>query len=103
MAKRFGRPAPSFDEKPKTGPIRPINLPREGHALEGLYAAASAKSDMLTAPYEVLGRENFNRGLVFWLVFGLVCIAVALAFSGHSYEATEQRYSDHQESRSKPE
>ena len=71
MTKRFGRPAPSFDEKAKSGPIRQINLPREGNSLEGLYALASARSDMRDAPYEVMRKENFNRGLAMWLIFAL--------------------------------
>ena len=103
MTKRFGRPAPNFEEKQKNGPIRPINLPREGHNLEGLYAAASARSDMMTAPYEILGKENFNRGLLFWMVFALFWIAVAFSLSSRTYERAEYHYSDHQESRSNPE
>lgn len=103
MTKRFGRPAPSFDEKAKSGPIRQINLPREGNSLEGLYALASARSDMRDAPYEVMRKENFNRGLAMWLIFALFVLAAVYSQSERATEFTSHRYSDHQQSMSKPE
>lgn len=103
MTKRFGRPAPSIEDKPKTGPIRQINLPREGNSLEGLYALASARSDMHDAPYEVMRKENFNRGLAVWFLFALFVLAVVYSQSDRAAEFTVQRASDHQQSMSNPE
>lgn len=77
MAKRIGKPSLRFDDEPsRTGPVRKINLPREGNALEGVYAEFAAKSDLATAPYESLHRENFNRSVVFWTIAAVFWLGV---------------------------
>ncbi len=82
MAKRIGKPSLRFDDVPsKTGPVRQINLPREGSALEGVYAEFAAKSDLTTAPYEALQKENFNRSLVLWTIAAVFWLGIIYVLS----------------------
>jgi hypothetical protein len=83
MAKSFGRPA-TIDLAPRrageTVVVRDIHLPREGHALEGAYAAASARNELETAPYEALSKQSFNHALIWWICVSLFWIGLAWAF-----------------------
>jgi hypothetical protein len=76
MTKRFGRPAPT-DPKPATGAIRQINLPREGHALEGAYAEVAAVNAWRSETQQVSGNALILRYLFLWSVVALVAAAVA--------------------------
>lgn len=81
MTKRFGRPVPTFESKTSRGVVREINLPREGHMLEGLYAASAAQSDMKTAPYEAVSKATFKRAMFNWIALAAFWLLFAWAFS----------------------
>ena len=83
MTKRFGRPPPSFDEAPAPkGTARQIVLPREGHALEGAYAASAARSEMSVAPYHAIRKAGINRGIFNAAAILFVWLLLATLFAG---------------------
>lgn len=71
--------------------------------LEGVYAAASARSDMATAPYDALRHDNFKRSFVLWFIAALFWLGVAYALSGSYPNAPAGDQSTHQVSTSNPE
>jgi hypothetical protein len=83
MPKSFGRPA-TIDDRARRPVdcviVRDINLPREGHALEGVYAATSARNALGTAPYEGATKAAFSRALVWWTGVSLFWIGLAWLF-----------------------
>jgi hypothetical protein len=78
MTKRFGRPAPT-EQKAASGLARKIHLPREGHALEGAYAEASALAEWRSGSAHPSGNALFARHLTIWGLVAMFAIAIAAA------------------------
>jgi hypothetical protein len=69
MAKRFGRPAPTFDEdKRGSHVVREIRLVREGSGIEGVYDSISAIDAMHTAADQNARKRAIYDGVLHWLL-----------------------------------
>ncbi len=71
MAKRFGRPAPSFEDQhsgSSAGVVREIRLMREGSGIEGVYDSISAIDAMHAASAEAARKRAVYDGVVHWML-----------------------------------
>jgi hypothetical protein len=69
MAKRFGRPAPTFeDEDGHSHVVRQIRLTREGNGLEGVYDSVASIDAMHTASAETSRKKAIYDGVMHWLL-----------------------------------
>jgi hypothetical protein len=75
--KKFGRPVNFEVEDDRVGgPVRAIQMTREGEALEGLYASVSSRDELRLAHYETHRRAVISSGVKAW--FGLVFFWLAV-------------------------
>ncbi len=87
MAKRFGRPAPRFDEE-RSGShvVREIRLVREGSGIEGVYDSVSAIDAMHTAAAETSRKRAIYDSVLHWLlmiIFWSFVVFMAARFLGN--------------------
>jgi hypothetical protein len=69
MAKRFGRPAPTFDDDQSSSHVvREIRLTREGSGVEGVYDSISAIDAMHSASEESARKRAIYDGVLHWLL-----------------------------------
>jgi hypothetical protein len=85
MAKRFGRPAPSFEDE-RSGSsqvVREIRLLREGSGIEGVYDSISAIDAMHTASAETSRKRAVYDGVLHWtlmIAFWSFVVYLAIQF-----------------------
>jgi hypothetical protein len=69
MAKRFGRPAPNFDDEDGSGHVvRQIRLTREGDGLEGVYDSVASIDAMHMEAAEASRKKAIYDGVLHWLL-----------------------------------
>jgi hypothetical protein len=78
MAKRFGRPAPSFDDdRSSSSVVREIRLTREGSGIEGVYDSISAIDAMHSAEAETSRKRAIYDGVLHWVLMIIFWCCVA--------------------------
>ena len=69
MAKRFGRPAPSFDdENADSHIVREIRMVREGSGMEGVYDSIASIDEMHASVAEGARKRALYDGILYWLL-----------------------------------
>jgi hypothetical protein len=74
--KKFNRPLPRYGDEGTDGPVRAINLPREGSGIEGVYADVAAREAMQISMYEQRSQTALSQGLRYWML--VLCIWVVV-------------------------
>ncbi len=90
MAKRFGRPAPNFDDdRRSSGLVRQIRLTREGSDMEGVYDSIAAIDAMQMASTDAARKRAVYDGLLNWVLIvafwgGMILLAAHFVRNLHT-------------------
>lgn len=80
--KKFNRPVTWVPDDDGHGvPVRAINLPREGHGLEGAYDVIASRDAMYHETYEAQRRRAVSDGVRYWILiiaFWVLSLILAL-------------------------